>query len=95
MPSGGDPAGDDVMALPPGTFDDHPDPLQARVEPAEVIQHPAAGAVGAWIEKALHGPPSSGPVGRMELLRHWDRLPGDKRKLLLLLAREMSQAEHA
>jgi hypothetical protein len=31
----------------------------------------------------------------MELLKHWDHLPSDKRKLLLLLAREMSQAERA
>jgi hypothetical protein len=83
------------MALPPNPFEGLLDPLQANIELAEVIQHPAAGAVGAWIEKALQGPPSSGALGRMELLKHWDRLPSDKRKLLLLLAREMSQAERA
>jgi hypothetical protein len=29
----------------------------------------------------------------MELLRHWDRLPPEKRRLLLLLGRGMSQGE--
>ena len=83
------------MPLPPAPFDDRPDPLGAKIEPAEVFQHPAAGEVGTWIDKALHGPPSPGTVGRMELLRHWDRLPADKRRMLLLSAREMSQAEQA
>ena len=84
-----------AMPLPPAPFDGRPNPLDARIEPAEVFQHPAAGEVGHWIDKALHGPPSLGVVGRMELLRHWDRLPADKRRALLLLAREMSQAEQA
>lgn len=81
------------MTLPPGPFDDRPNPLDASIEPAELFQHPAAGEVSKWIDKAMCGPPSSGSIGRMELLRHWDRLPADKRKLLLLLAREMSQSE--
>lgn len=83
-----------AMPLPPAPFEGRPNPLDASIEPAEVFKHPAAGEVGKWIDKALHGPPSPGVVGRMELLRHWDQLPADKRKALLLLAREMSQAEH-
>ncbi|WP_043840198.1 hypothetical protein [Muricoccus aerilatus] len=83
------------MPLPPTPFDGRPNPLDATIEPAEVFQHPAAGEVGKWIDKALHGPPSPGAVGRMELLRHWERLPADKRRMLLLLAREMSQAEQS
>lgn len=81
-----------AMSLPPAPFDDRPDPLGARIEPTEVFQHPAAGEVGKWIDKALHGPPSPVTLGRMELLRHWDRLPADKRRMLLS-AREMSQEE--
>jgi hypothetical protein len=84
-----------AMPLPPAPFDSRPNPLDTRIEPAEVFEHPAAGAVGQWIDKALHGPPSPGVVGRMELLRHWDHLPADKRRALLLLAREMSQAEQS
>ena len=76
-----------------GPFDDPPDPLDAEISPSEAIRHPAYGQVSAWIDKAMEGPPSPGTIGRMELLRHWDRLPGEQRQMLLLLAREMMQAE--
>ena len=83
------------MPLPPTPFDNLPNPLDAKIELAEVLQHPAAGDVGKWIDEAMGGSPSPGTIGRMELLRHWERLPSDKRRMLLLLAREMSQAEQS
>jgi hypothetical protein len=58
-----------------------------------LLKQPAEGQVSAWIEAAMYGPPSPGTIGRMELLRHWDGLSADKRKMLLLLVREMSQGE--
>jgi hypothetical protein len=81
------------MLLPPDQFADRLDPLSAELEPAEVLHHPAFGQVSAWIDKALHSPPSAGSIGRMETLRHWDGLSAEKRQMLLLLAREMSQKE--
>jgi hypothetical protein len=53
----------------------------------------AADSPAEWVDRAMEGPPSVGPLGRMELLRHWNRLPAEKRRLLLLLARGMSQGE--
>ena len=81
------------MPMPPGPFDERPNPLNAEIKPAEAIRHPAFGQVSAWIDKAMEGPPSPGTIGRMELVRHWDRLPAEKRQLLLLMAREMMQGE--
>ncbi|MCR0985273.1 hypothetical protein [Roseomonas populi] len=77
----------------PDPFGNSPDPLTADIRPMEAIQHPAYGKVSAWIDEALKGPPSPGTIGRMELLRHWDQLPGDKRQMLLIMAREMVRNE--
>ena len=77
------------MRNPPDPFKDHPDPLGIQVEPTEAIRHPAYGEVSAWIEESMSKPPSAGELGRVELLRHWNRLSREKRKVLLLLAREM------
>ena len=74
-------------------FQHYPDPLGAEVVPAEAVEQPAYGSVSAWIDAATRGPPSAGRVGRMELLKHWTRLPAERRKLVLLLAREMTEAE--
>ena len=81
------------MPMSPGPVEDRPKPLDAKIEPTEAIRHPAYGQVSAWIDKAMKGPPSASTVGRMELMRHWDRLPAEKRQMLLLLAREMMQGE--
>ena len=43
------------MTLPHGPFGDRPNPLDTKIEPAEVFQHPAAGEVGKSIDKATYG----------------------------------------
>ena len=35
-------------------------------------------------------PPQASTIGRMEWVHHWDRLPTDKRLMLLMLARDMN-----
>ena len=40
-------------------------------------------------------PPSVGTLGFMELRRHWLRIPAEKRRLQLMLAREMAKGERA
>jgi hypothetical protein len=79
--------------LPPPPSCRQPEPPDADAEPADAIPHPAVSKVKAWIGNAMAGPPSPGLVGRIELMRHWDGLSAEKRQLLLLLAREMSQQQ--
>jgi uncharacterized protein HemY len=48
----------------------------------------------AETERGMLGmPPSAGAAGLLELVRRWQGLPDDRRRELLLLAREMSQGE--
>jgi hypothetical protein len=87
------------VTLPPGPFDSLPDPLGAKIEPVEGINHPAYGQAAMWITKAMAEEPSGGTLGRIELLKIWDQLPLDARKNLVragrvLLGREMTQGEH-
>ncbi|WP_426960152.1 hypothetical protein [Muricoccus radiodurans] len=58
-------------------------------EPPEAFKAPKNGLVDAWVRRWQREPPSSGVMGRAELLQHWDKLPRGKRHELLLIAREM------
>jgi hypothetical protein len=50
----------------------------------------------AEMEKRMLGkPPSAGAAGLLELIRRWQGLPEDRRRELLLLAREMSEGERS
>jgi hypothetical protein len=74
-------------------IDAYSDPLSPEIETAADRQATQASVVSGLIDRAMDRPPLPGTVGRLELLRHWEGLPSDKRELLLLFAREMSVNE--
>jgi len=75
----------------PRLFDRHAKSPASRITPAEASRPHGDGRLEGWIDQALLAPPSAGPLGRMDLLRHWNRLSGDEKKALLSFAREIGK----